>query len=113
MKTASSSLQMFLPPRRVFMSRPQFDPAIYDTQLAAKAERLRELLAPLDATALEVFVPPREHYGLRTEFRLWREDGQRHYAMFEPGNNHTPILIDDFPIASRRINELMPRLKAA
>jgi len=95
------------------MSRLQFDPANYDTQLAAKAERLRELLAPFDAPAPEVFDSQREHYRLRTEFRLWYDQGQRHYAMLEPGDNHTPILIDDFPIASRRINELMPQLKAA
>ncbi len=95
------------------MSAPQFDPATYDSQLADKAARLRELLAPFDALAPEVFDSPREHYRLRTEFRLWREDGQRHYAMFEPGDKHKAILIDDFPIASRRINELMPRLKAA
>lgn len=95
------------------MSAPQFDPATYDSQLADKAARLRKLLAPFDAPAPEVFDSPREHYRLRTEFRLWREDGQRHYAMFEPGDKHKAILIDDFPIASRRINELMPRLKAA
>jgi tRNA (uracil-5-)-methyltransferase len=95
------------------MSRPQFDPATYDTQLAEKAARLVELLAPFDAPAPEVFDSPREYYRLRAEFRLWREDGQRHYAMFEPGDKHTPILIDAFPIASRRINELMPQLKAA
>ena len=95
------------------MSRPHFDPATYDAQLADKTVRLVELLAPFDAPAPEVFDSPREHYRLRTEFRLWRDDGQRHYAMFEPGDKHTPILIDDFPIASRRINELMPQLKAA
>ncbi|WP_313086924.1 tRNA (uridine(54)-C5)-methyltransferase TrmA [Pseudomonas sp.] len=95
------------------MSAPHFDPATYDAQLAEKAARLVELLAPFDAPAPEVFDSPREHYRLRTEFRLWREDGQRHYAMFEPGDKHTPILIDNFPIASRRINELMPQLKAA
>ncbi len=33
--------------------------------------------------------------------------------MFEQGDKHKAILIDDFPIASRRINELMPQLKAA
>jgi len=98
---------------RVFMSAPQFDPATYDAQLAEKAARLVELLAPFDAPAPEVFDSPRDHYRLRTEFRLWREDGQRHYAMFEQGDKHTPILIDEFPIASRRINELMPQLKAA
>ena len=95
------------------MSAPHFDPATYDAQLADKTARLVELLAPFDAPAPEVFDSPREHYRLRTEFRLWRDDGQRHYAMFEPGDKHTPILIDEFPIASRRINELMPQLKAA
>lgn len=95
------------------MTQLRFDPACYDSQLADKAARLQALLAPFAAPAAEVFDSPREHYRLRAEFRLWREDGQRHYAMFEPGDKHKAILIDDFPIASRRINELMPQLKAA
>lgn len=90
-----------------------FDPSSYTTQLDAKVARLRELLAPFGAPQPAVFDSPREHYRLRAEFRLWREDGQRHYAMFAPGEKHKAILIDDFPIASQRINELMPRLKAA
>ncbi|TLX62519.1 tRNA (uridine(54)-C5)-methyltransferase TrmA [Stutzerimonas nosocomialis] len=96
------------------MSAPQFDPATYDAQLAEKAERLQALLAPFDAPAPQVFDSPREHYRLRAEFRLWRETGseRRDYAMFEQGDKHTPILIEHFPIASARINELMPRLKA-
>jgi len=95
------------------MSSPRFDPSQYDSQLADKAARLRELLAPFAAPEPEVFDSPREHYRLRAEFRLWREGEARHYAMFEQGDKHTPILIEEFPIASRRINELMPRLKAA
>lgn len=95
------------------MSRPAFDPATYDTQLAEKRALLVELLAPFGAPEPAVFDSPREHYRMRAEFRLWREDGQRHYAMFAPGDKHTPILLDDFPIASLRINELMPRLRAA
>ena len=90
-----------------------FDPSSYATQLDAKVARLRELLAPFGAPEPAVFDSPREHYRLRAEFRLWREDGQRHYAMFAPGDKHKAILIDDFPIASQRINALMPRLKAA
>jgi len=90
-----------------------FDPSSYATQLDAKVARLRELLAPFGAPEPAVFDSPREHYRLRAEFRLWREDGQRHYAMFAPGEKHKAILIDDFPIASERINDLMPRLKAA
>lgn len=90
-----------------------FNPSSYTTQLDAKVARLRELLAPFGAPEPAVFDSPREHYRLRAEFRLWREDGQRHYAMFAPGEKHKAILIDDFPIASQRINALMPRLKAA
>ena len=89
------------------------DPSSYTRQLDEKVARLRALLAPFDAPEPAVFDSPREHYRLRAEFRLWREDGQRHYAMFAPGEKHVPILIDSFPIASVRINELMPRLKAA
>ncbi|AUF97939.1 tRNA (uracil-5-)-methyltransferase [Pseudomonas sp. BIGb0278] len=90
-----------------------FDPSAYQSLLAPKVERLRELLAPFSAPEPVVFESPREHYRLRAEFRLWREDGQRHYAMFAPGEKHKAILIEDFPIASQRINALMPRLKAA
>ena len=89
------------------------DQAAYTAQLDDKAARLRELLAPFDAPQPQVFDSPREHYRLRAEFRLWREQEQRHYAMFEAGDKHTPILIEEFPIASLRINELMPQLKAA
>lgn len=90
-----------------------FDPSSYTQQLDEKVTRLRALLAPFDAPEPAVFDSPREHYRLRAEFRLWREDGQRHYAMFAPGEKHVPILIERFPIASQRINDLMPRLKAA
>ncbi|WP_455922170.1 tRNA (uridine(54)-C5)-methyltransferase TrmA [Pseudomonas putida] len=89
------------------------NPADYSRQLDEKTARLRELLAPFDAPEPAVFDSPREHYRLRAEFRLWRQDGQRHYAMFAPGEKHTAILIEEFPIASLRINELMPKLKAA
>jgi len=90
-----------------------FDPSSYTQQLDEKVARLRALLQPFDAPQPSVFDSPREQYRLRAEFRLWREEGQRHYAMFAPGEKHTPILIDSFPIASQRINALMPRLKAA
>ncbi|TWH71360.1 tRNA (uracil-5-)-methyltransferase [Azomonas agilis] len=95
------------------MSYSAFDPSTYSTQLAEKQQRLRELLAPFNAPEPEVFESPRLNYRLRAEFRLWREGEDRHYAMFAPGDKHTPILLEDFPIASQRINDLMPRLKAA
>ncbi|WP_010489589.1 tRNA (uridine(54)-C5)-methyltransferase TrmA [Pseudomonas sp. S9] len=95
------------------MSAPQFDPASYDAQLEEKKQRLISLLAPFNAPAPDVFDSPHEHYRLRAEFRLWREGNERFYAMFAAGDKRTPILIEDFPIASQRINDLMPRVKAA
>ena len=89
------------------------DPAAYAAQLNDKVARLRELLAPFAAPEPEVFDSPIEHYRLRAEFRLWREAGERHYAMFAAGDKFTPILIEQFPIASAAINALMPPLKAA
>ena len=95
------------------MSALPFDSATYAVELEAKANRLRELLAPFDAPEPQVFDSPLKHFRLRAEFRLWREDGERHYAMFAQDDKRTPILIEDFPIASLRINQLMPQLKAA
>ena len=95
------------------MSQPAFTPDAYAAQLAAKQQRLHELLTPFAAPPAQVFASPLSHYRLRAEFRLWREQEERHYAMFEAGDKHTPILINDFPIASQRINTLMPKLKAA
>ena len=90
-----------------------FDAASYTTQLNDKVARLRDLLAPFDAPEPQVFDSPLQNFRLRAEFRLWREAGERHYAMFSQDDKRTPILIEEFPIASQRINQLMPRLKAA
>lgn len=89
------------------------NPAQYSALLKDKQQTLTELLAPFNAPELEVFASPTEHYRMRTEFRLWREGEQLDYAMFKKGDKHTPILVDSFPIASKQINELMPRLKEA
>ena len=57
------------------MSALPFDSATYAVELEAKANRLRELLAPFDAPQPQVFDSPMEHFRLRAEFRLWRDDG--------------------------------------
>jgi len=95
------------------MSAVAFNPSEYTALLDEKVARLRALLSPFAAPEPTVFDSPREQYRLRAEFRLWRDGGQRHYAMFAPGEKHVPILIEDFPIASQRINDLMPLLKSA
>lgn len=84
-----------------------------ERQLAVKAARWRDLMVPFDAPVPTIFPSPSEHYRLRAEFRLWQTKGERHYAMFAAGDKRTPILLEQFPAASTRINALMPLLKIA
>ena len=89
------------------------DPAAYAIQLQQKQIRLSALLRPFDAPSPEIFSSPPQHYRLRAEFRIWQENGQRYYAMFHPGDKHEPILLNDFPVACRDINVLMPKIREA
>ncbi len=95
------------------MPNSDYSPAAYLEQLHAKQARLESLLHEFNAPAPQVFASAEQNFRLRAEFRLWREEGQRHYAMMTPGDKRTPILIERFPIASTLINQLMPRLKEA
>lgn len=88
------------------------DAEAYAAQLEEKQQRLSQLLEPFAAPAPELFSSPPEHYRLRAEFRIWREEGQRHYAMFD-GDKHKPVLLEQFPTASERINQLMPQIQQA
>lgn len=91
----------------------QLTPFSYQQQLNAKHQKLSHWLAPFIASPLEVFESPYKHFRMRAEFRLWRDQKQLDFAMFKQGDKQTPILMSDFPIASTRINELMPKLKLA
>ena len=95
------------------MPHSDYSPDAYLQQLQAKKLRLQDLLSEFNAPEPQVFSSAEQHYRLRAEFRLWREGDRRFYAMFAPGDNRTPIFVENFPIASERINQLMPRLKEA
>lgn len=95
------------------MSLLSNDSKLYAAQLDDKVVQWRALLAPFAAPLPAVFDSPHAHYRLRAEFRLWRQGDERHYAMFVAGDKRSPILMNDFPAASARINALMPCLKNA
>ncbi|GHB27612.1 tRNA (uridine(54)-C5)-methyltransferase TrmA [Salinicola rhizosphaerae] len=90
------------------------DPARYDAQLDAKRERIEQQFASFSPPPLEVFASPPTHYRMRAEFRLWHEGDDLYYAMFESDpeapKGKRVVRIDQFPVASRRINALMPAL---
>ena len=96
------------------MAIPVVDPARYDAQLAAKRERITRDFARFSPPPLEVFASPPSHYRQRCEFRLWHAGDDLFYAMFEVDpedpTRKKVVRIDEFPVASRQINALMPRL---
>jgi tRNA (uracil-5-)-methyltransferase len=96
---------------------PTVDPARYDEQLAEKQAYVESTFAAFDTPALEVYPSPPSHYRQRCEFRIWHEEDDLFYAMFEvdPENpkNKRVIRLDQFPVASAHINELMPKLRDA
>ncbi|WP_430462649.1 tRNA (uridine(54)-C5)-methyltransferase TrmA [Thalassolituus sp. LLYu03] len=90
----------------------QVSPERYSTLLDEKAERLKSLFAEFSTPALQVFASAPSHFRLRAEFRLWHEGDRCFFAMFEPGDKSKVYEVQDFPIASVLINDLMQRLIA-
>ena len=87
----------------------------YQQQLDAKVERISAQFAEFNPPALEVFESPENYYRMRAEFRIWHTEDDLFYAMFErdADNNKKVIRIDEFPVADKSINALMPKLLSA
>ncbi|MBE9579589.1 MULTISPECIES: tRNA (uridine(54)-C5)-methyltransferase TrmA [Moraxella] len=97
------------------MTHTAFTHDEYHAQLSAKIDRIDTQFTPFNPPALEVYESPMSHFRQRAEFRIWHteRDGadDMFYAMFErDGKSKKVIEINDFAIASRAINELMPVL---
>lgn len=99
------------------MAIPSVDPARYAEQLADKQAYVEQMFADFAPPGLEVYPSPASHYRQRCEFRIWHEDDDLFYAMFEVDSDNPKqkrvIRLDQFAVASERINELMPQLRDA
>lgn len=95
------------------MTFQNLNPSHYDSQLEEKVTRIRRLFADTSNCEPEVFPSPPSHYRMRAEFRLWHEDDDLFYAMFDPAQPKIPVRIDHFPVASNTICAAMPTLLAA
>ncbi|WP_286237388.1 tRNA (uridine(54)-C5)-methyltransferase TrmA [Neptuniibacter halophilus] len=89
------------------MSISVVEPEKYEAQLSAKKATTAEQFARFDLPEIEVFESPRSHYRMRCEFRVWHEDDDLYYVMFEKGNKHARIRIDHCPMVAERIHEVM------
>ncbi|MGV2989786.1 tRNA (uridine(54)-C5)-methyltransferase TrmA [Vibrio sp. E150_011] len=91
------------------MANLDFTPEGYQVQLEEKAQRLTTMMSPYSAPELEIFTSPEKHYRMRAEFRIWHEGDDMYYVMFDQ-ETRQKYRVDQFPAASRLINDLMPLL---
>ncbi len=87
------------------------DPISYQQQLDNKVDQYKNLMndAGIELPKLEIHASAPYGFRMRAEFRVWHEQGKAHYAMNKPGEKR-PYIIKDFPIGSKLINQLMPRI---
>lgn len=94
------------------MATLDVNPQRYQEQLAEKVERLTQMFTQYNVPELEVFESPEQHYRMRAEFRVWHEGDDLYYVMFNQETKEK-YRVDQFPTASRLINDLMPLLTDA
>ncbi|ADZ93215.1 tRNA (uridine(54)-C5)-methyltransferase TrmA [Marinomonas mediterranea] len=95
------------------MRPDQIQPELYEQQLDEKVDALKALMAEFSMPELNVYKSAETHYRMRAEFRVWHDGDDMYYAMFDSKDPRTPIRVDQFPVASKLINELMPALLEA
>lgn len=91
------------------MSIPHTSSDSYQAQLEEKTSRLKAMFSDYEMPSLEVFPSEEQHYRMRAEFRVWHEGEDLYYVMFNQ-ETREKYRVDQFPVASRIINDLMPLL---
>lgn len=94
------------------MATLDVNPELYQAQLADKIARLKAMFVDYSMPELEVFESPVANYRMRAEFRIWHEGDDMYYIMFNQ-ETREKYRVDQFPAASRLINDLMPLLMDA
>ena len=94
------------------MPLSNINPNQYHSLLDAKANRIQEQFAEFSPPKLEIYDSPPLHFRVRAEFKLWHDQDDSYYAMFNHEQPKQPVRIDEFPIGAKRINQLMKDLLA-
>lgn len=95
-----------------YLDIDMMNPQAYQAQLSAKIDRIQSQFAQFNPPTLEIYESLVSHFRQRAEFRIWHTEDDLFYAMFERNDsgNKRVARVDEFSIASRAINELMPIL---
>ncbi len=85
----------------------------YQALFEKKAELTRQEFSEFSPPKLECFTSAPSHFRMRAEFKIWHEDGQAYYAMYQPGEYKKPVKISEYSIGSLLMCDAMPPLLAA
>ena len=95
------------------MPLSKVNPENYQSQLERKTEKIRKDFSAFNPPSIDIYDSPPLHYRMRAEFKIWHEGDESYYAMFRADDKRTPVKIEDFPIGSLKINELMKSIMAS
>jgi tRNA (uracil-5-)-methyltransferase len=87
------------------LSRVQ--PDHYQALLTQKVHAVEKLLSPFSPPAPQVYPSATTGFRLRAEFKMWHEGDDINFVMFRPEEPRTPIVITEFPIADKCIQDSM------
>ncbi|CAL52910.1 tRNA (uracil(54)-C(5))-methyltransferase,TrmA,proteobacteria [Ostreococcus tauri] len=87
-------------------------PESYSEELAEKIAIARSHFDDVCAlpTQTETHESARTEFRMRAEFKVWHDGDRSYYAMSDSDRPKEPVEIADFPMASKKIRELMPAL---
>jgi len=87
-------------------------PDNYPQQLSNKQDDMTQLFSCFTMPVVEVFPSATLNYRLRAEFRVWHQEDDLYYIMFNSATKEK-FRVDDFPVASQLINQAMQALLTA
>lgn len=88
------------------------NPTFYDKQLQEKEQTMQLLFSQFNGPKFDIYPSAKLNYRQRAEFRVWHEGDDLYYIMFD-STTKQKYRVDDFPVASKLINQLMKALIVA
>lgn len=86
-------------------------PEHYQALLDKKVKAVSNLMKPFSPPRPQIYSSAAEGYRLRAEFKMWHEGEDINYVMFRKEDPRTPVILTEFSIADKRIQQSMPVLR--
>jgi tRNA (uracil-5-)-methyltransferase len=88
-----------------------YQPERYEELLTAKVMNILPAFEALGAPEPQIVPSPTHSFRMRAEFRVWHDEHDLHFVMFERENPRAPIKIGSFPFGSQTIQTVLEPLR--